>query len=123
MFQADVEPPRARCRFLVGWWSNTPSGFVRATVCGGHLASETQNTYSLGICLVGNFDLHAPSPKQMESLRALVETLLARCKLPPSAVKTHQQINVVHTRCPGTKFPAQSFLESLKSSAAPKARK
>jgi murein DD-endopeptidase MepM/ murein hydrolase activator NlpD len=80
---------------------------------GGHLASEAQNRIAIGICLVGNFDEHKPDPRQLESLRALVEALMARCKLTPGAVKTHQQINVVRTRCPGAKFPATSFLNSL----------
>jgi LysM repeat protein len=82
---------------------------------GGHLASEAQNKIALGICLVGNFDTHQPTRKEMESLRALVQGLMARCNLTSRAVKTHQQINIVHTRCPGTRFPASSFLASLKS--------
>ena len=72
---------------------------------GGHLASEAQNKIALGICLVGNFDEHPPTRKEMESLRALVVALMARCDLTPRAVKTHQQINIIRTRCPGTKFP------------------
>jgi hypothetical protein len=80
---------------------------------GGHLASEAQNKIALGICLVGNFDEHRPTPKEMDSLRALVEALMIRCHLTPSAIKTHQQINIIHTRCPGTNFPAKSFIESL----------
>jgi LysM repeat protein len=83
---------------------------------GGHLASEAQNKIALGICLVGNFEDHVPSARQLQSLRALVEALMLRCRLTPSAVKTHQQINVVHTRCPGARFPMASFLSSLKSS-------
>jgi N-acetyl-anhydromuramyl-L-alanine amidase AmpD len=82
---------------------------------GGHLASEAQNKVALGICLVGNFDEHRPSPREMESLWTLVEALMVRCKLTPGAVKTHQQINIVHTRCPGVNFPAKSFLDSLRS--------
>lgn len=82
---------------------------------GGHLASEAQNKIALGICLVGNFDEHPPTRKEMESLRALVVALMARCNLTPRAVKTHQQINIVHTRCPGTRFPTKSFLDSLPS--------
>jgi LysM repeat protein len=82
---------------------------------GGHLASEAQNKIALGICLVGNFDEHRPSRRELDSLRALVEALMVRCKLTPRAVKTHQQINIVRTRCPGTMFPAQSFLDSLQS--------
>jgi LysM repeat protein len=80
---------------------------------GGHLASEAQNKIALGICLVGNFDEHPPTRKEMESLRSLVVALMARCNLTPRAVKTHQQINIVRTRCPGTRFPTQAFLDSL----------
>jgi hypothetical protein len=80
---------------------------------GGHLASEAQNKIALGICLVGNFDDHPPTRKEMESLRSLVVALMARCNLTARAVRTHQQINIVHTRCPGTKFPTKSFLDSL----------
>ena len=83
---------------------------------GGHLASEAQNKIALGVCLVGNFDKYRPTPKQTESLRALAMALMARCQLKRSAVKTHQQINVVHTRCPGAKFPTQAFCDSLKTS-------
>jgi murein DD-endopeptidase MepM/ murein hydrolase activator NlpD len=82
----------------------------------GHLASEAQNKIALGICLVGNFDEHQPSGRQLQSLRGLVEALMARCRLTSTAVKTHQQINIVHTRCPGTRFPAASFIGSLKVS-------
>jgi hypothetical protein len=83
---------------------------------GGHLTSERQNRVSLGICLVGNFDKHKPTPRQLERLTALVRALMNRCRLSAKAVKTHQQINVVHTRCPGRHFPTTSFLRSLRSS-------
>jgi LysM repeat protein len=82
---------------------------------GGHLASNVQNRVAIGICLVGNFDKHQPTSRQMESLRVLVEALMARCQLTPRAVKTHQQINIVQTRCPGSKFPIKGFLSSLQS--------
>ena len=82
---------------------------------GGHLASEAQNKVAIGICLVGNFDQHRPTPQELGSLRALVGALMVRCGLTPRAVKTHQQINVVHTRCPGTNFPSRSFFDSLQA--------
>jgi len=84
---------------------------------GGHLRSETQNKYSIGICLVGNFDETKPTRRQMESLNALTDYLLERCDLKPSSVKTHQQINVIYTRCPGRFFPAKGFLKELKKRA------
>jgi hypothetical protein len=108
--------------FVIGNGSGMGDGEIfvghrwTAQLAGGHLASEAQNEVALGICLVGNFDEHPPSAKQLASLRALIEALLFRCKLPPSAVKTHQQINIVYTRCPGAKFPTEAFLASLKGS-------
>ncbi len=107
--------------FVIGNGSGMGDGEIGVSrrwtkqLAGGHLASEAQNQIALGICLVGNFDKHAPTSKEMASLRALVEALMARCNLTPRAVKTHQQINVVHTRCPGAKFPTKSFMESLHS--------
>jgi LysM repeat protein len=89
---------------------------------GGHLASESQNKASLGVCLVGNFDKGKPTPEQMRRLTALVHALLERCQLPPSAVRTHQQVNVVYTRCPGRYFPTRSWLKSLKASALDRKR-
>jgi len=80
---------------------------------GGHVTSPSQNQVSLGICLVGNFDQQKPTPKQLERLTALVQALMSRCGLPANAVKTHQQINVLYTRCPGRNFPTKSFLDSL----------
>jgi murein DD-endopeptidase MepM/ murein hydrolase activator NlpD len=84
---------------------------------GGHLRSEAQNEVALGICLVGNFDARPPTARQLQSLNALVRTLMSRCKLPASAVRTHQQINVISTRCPGSKFPTRSFLQQLRQPA------
>jgi N-acetyl-anhydromuramyl-L-alanine amidase AmpD len=83
-------------------------------LAGGHLASEAQNRIAIGICLVGNFDERRPTSKQMRSLRALVISLMRRCRLSLTSVKTHRQINVIGTRCPGMHFPMDSFLKSLR---------
>ena len=88
---------------------------------GGHLASEAQNKVAIGICLVGNFDENGPSRKQTETLRELIQALMTRCRLTPQAVKTHQQTNIVRTRCPGAKFPTKSFLDSLKAPSVSRA--
>ena len=86
-----------------------------AQLDGGHLASEALNKKSIGICLVGNFDQDHPTKNQMASLQALVEFLLARCHLGTDALKTHQQINPIYTRCPGNNFPGKRFLKELES--------
>src|SRR5438445_1641579 len=85
-----------------------------AQLDGGHLASEALNKKAVGICMVGNFDTDRPTRRQMESLHSLVEFLLARCHLSVDALKTHQQINPIYTRCPGHNFPVKTFLKELK---------
>lgn len=105
--------------FVIGNGNGMGDGEVAATrrwsgqLDGGHLASEAQNKVAIGICLVGNFDQRKPTERQMESLQALVEALLKRCRLSPAAVKTHQQINIVKTRCPGRFFPFQTLMREL----------
>jgi len=81
---------------------------------GGHLRSEQQNKIALGICLVGNFEKKKPTDKQMRSLENLTRALLKRCNLSGGTVRTHQQINVISTRCPGRYFPAKNFLTGLR---------
>jgi hypothetical protein len=81
---------------------------------GGHLRSESQNKTALGICLVGNFDARPPTARQLQSLDALARALMKRCNISAAGVKTHQQINVISTRCPGKKFPTKTFLNGLK---------
>ena len=81
---------------------------------GGHLASAALNAKGIGVCLVGNFDEAPPTEKQMSSLQALVRYLLARSRLASGAVRTHQQINPVHTRCPGVRFPSEAFIAELR---------
>jgi LysM repeat protein len=78
---------------------------------GGHLASESLNQVSLGICLVGNFETGVPTGRQLQSLAALINYLKTRCKLGRSAIKTHQQINTVFTRCPGRRFPVEALMK------------
>ena len=84
---------------------------------GGHLRSESQNKIALGICLIGNFDQTKPTGKQLRSLENLIRALMKRCDLSASAVKPHNQINIVPTECPGSKFPTTSFLNLLKKPA------
>ena len=84
---------------------------------GGHLRSEDQNKVALGICLIGNFDKKKPTERQLRSLEPLIRSLMKRCNLSANSVKTHQQINIVRTECPGDKFPTRSFLNQLKKPA------
>lgn len=102
--------------FLIGNGNGMGNGEIaignrwKEQLDGGHLRSDEQNKVALGICLIGNFDKAKPTEKQLRSLENLIRALLKRCNLPAGAVKTHQQINVVRTECPGRKFPARTFL-------------
>lgn len=106
--------------FLIGNGNGLGEGAIgvgnrwKQQLDGGHLHSAAQNQMALGICLIGNFDQDRPTEKQMQSLEALTRALMKRCQLSASAVKTHQQINVVSTRCPGKYFPTRDFLNRLK---------
>ncbi len=82
---------------------------------GGHLGTRAQNLVSLGVCLVGHFDQHHPTPKQMDSLTTLLRALMKRCGLGPSAIKTHQQVNQRYTRCPGKLFDLEALLTELRA--------
>ena len=109
--------------FLIGNGNGMDDGEIavgnrwKEQLDGGHLRSEEQNKIALGICLIGNFDKTKPTEKQLRSLENLIRALMKRCKLTAGAVKTHQQINIVFTRCPGSKFPTRSFLAKLKKPA------
>ena len=106
--------------FVVGNGDGMPDGSVavgarwKKQLDGGHLATVALNKVSIGICLVGNFDQKKPTRKQMTSLKALLQALMVRCGLGVDAVKTHQQINPVHTRCPGRRFSSETLLKELK---------
>ena len=110
--------------FLIGNGNGMSDGEIavgnrwKEQLDGGHLRSEEQNRIALGICLIGNFDNTKPTRKQLSSLENLIRALMKRCDLPASAVRTHQQINIVRTECPGSKFPTRAFLARLKRPAS-----
>jgi LysM repeat protein len=80
---------------------------------GGHLAIEALNQVSLGICLVGDFEIRAPTRRQLDSLEALVRALQKKTAPKPAAVTSHRKIHPNHTKCPGKHFPLNGFLQRL----------
>ncbi len=105
--------------FVIGNGRGIPDGKIevgnrwKGQLAGGHLASESLNQISIGICLVGNFDKTSPSQAQMRSLYALVQYLNRRCNLAGVNVKTHREINTRPTRCPGKNFPVSSLRQNI----------
>lgn len=81
---------------------------------GGHLASETLNEISIGICLVGDFSRNRLGPRQTASLIELVQYL--RKLVPETRLKfrLHREINTRPTECPGRLFPGKALHEILR---------
>lgn len=80
---------------------------------GGHLSRESLNEVSIGICLVGNFNNTKPTRKQIDSLEALLEALMKRCRLSAKSIETHKQIQPKHTECPGRRFDLNAVKRRL----------
>ena len=62
------------------------------------------NQHGIGICLVGNFNKHVPSERQMQSAAKLVGWLMIHCNIPRRNVLGHGQVPGTSTACPGKRF-------------------
>ena len=106
--------------FVIGNGTDMGNGEIgignrwKKQIQGGHLASEAMNRKAIGICLIGNFQTGHPTKFQMEQLEALLDYLMKRCRLPFSAVRTHTQINVKPTACPGKNFSLKEIEKVLR---------
>jgi len=70
------------------------------------------NEHGIGICLIGDFDNHPPTGKQMQALARLVSYLSNQCGIPKSRINTHG--GVTHkTACPGKYFNLQTVLRNV----------
>jgi LysM repeat protein len=87
----------------------------KGQIDGGHMKKLTDNKTSIGICLIGNFELRSPTAKQMKSLEGLCEYLMKKCALNPNQVTTHKVHHPNHTVCPGKFFSLPSILKRISS--------
>ncbi|MBN1845115.1 MAG: N-acetylmuramoyl-L-alanine amidase [Sedimentisphaerales bacterium] len=62
------------------------------------------NEHTIGICLVGNFEHHAPSAAQYESLVRLIRFLQQRYNIPADKILGHGDVPGAQTACPGRLF-------------------
>jgi hypothetical protein len=73
---------------------------------GGHVKDQSYNECGIGICLVGNFQNHRPSPKQLAAFTTLVDWLRDEAPLGSRPKFTvHRWVDLRHTVCPGRWFP------------------
>ncbi len=104
--------------FVIGNGTDTPDGQVEASgrwidqKPGVHCRNGKTpdvNEYGIGICLVGNFDHSAPTPKQVAAAAALVNYLEKRYRIATDHVGTHDQFASTPTACPGRNFPREAI--------------
>jgi len=69
----------------------------------------------IGICVVGNFNEATPTPKQMDSLVALVSLLSRQYNIPLDRIVSHNEIQA--TDCPGRRFPTAMLLGRLRQAS------
>jgi len=98
--------------FVIGNGSDTGDGQIEVgsrwtkQKWGAHckVPGNHYNEHGIGICLVGDFELDAPSDAQMASLSRLVAFLMSECGIPPDHVVGHGSVTG-KTACPGRHFP------------------
>ncbi|MBN2484199.1 MAG: N-acetylmuramoyl-L-alanine amidase [Candidatus Omnitrophica bacterium] len=82
---------------------------------GAHCKASKMNYRSIGICLVGNFDIEQVTSRQMDSLIYLVRRLKDYYHISPKNILGHGQVRGAKTNCPGKKFPWEEFKRRLTS--------
>lgn len=80
---------------------------------GAHCKSKGYNHFSLGICLIGNFDIVRPSNKQLFLAVRLVKSLLNTFSLTKEDVVGHREVANDGRTCPGSKFNMDYFRSLL----------
>ena len=105
--------------FVIGNGTGSRDGAIEVTRrwseqrAGAHCRDAAHphvNEYGIGICLVGDLDANGPTPKQIESARALVAYLQQRYAIPTARIGTHAAFSSTSTACPGSRFPADAIL-------------
>lgn len=70
---------------------------------GAHCKENSMNHKSLGICVVGNYDLGLPPEEAMEQLVILCANLCYKYKIPVANIVPHSKYATYKT-CPGKMF-------------------
>ena len=108
--------------FVIDNGAGGPDGRVevgyrwRNQMTGAHCREEQGddnywNEHTIGICLVGNFELQQPTPKQYDSLGRLVRFLQKRYNIPTHRIIGHRDVKP--TACPGRYFSWEELRRRL----------
>ncbi|BBO74697.1 N-acetylmuramoyl-L-alanine amidase [Desulfosarcina widdelii] len=82
------------------------------TVPGAHCRAGGMNMKSIGVCVVGDFDLAEPKPLQIGLAKKLVRSLQQIFRVPAVNVLGHREVESRKT-CPGAMFDMRAFREAL----------
>lgn len=85
-------------------WKNQGTGAHTAAGAGKYFGTRRPANYfnenGIGICLIGNFEDSAPTPRQMATLQQLTAYLCAQAGIPPTRIYGHGEVTG-KTQCPG----------------------
>jgi N-acetylmuramoyl-L-alanine amidase-like protein len=79
----------------------------RQQLHGAHAGNDEYNQHGIGICVVGNFDNHAPSSAQLLAVKQLVAVLKSEYRIGGNQVVGHREVRA--TACPGKHFPLSAI--------------
>ena len=91
-----VERVNGQYEILIGRLPHEPGAHCRG-----------YNSRSLGVCVVGNFDLAPPSPEQFAAAGRLVRGLMNCYKVPVQNVVGHRRFS--RKSCPGSNWDMGAF--------------
>lgn len=101
--------------FVIGNGTKSKDGQIEVgrrwekQMAGAHCYDNKMNQESVGICLVGNFDVSKPTARQMESLRKLMSDLQNHYRIPQANILLHKEVDKRQTNCPGRNLPANKI--------------
>ncbi|NIL96760.1 MAG: hypothetical protein GTO53_04825 [Planctomycetales bacterium] len=105
--------------FVIGNGDGMPDGQIESTfrwkeqLHGAHAGSRQHNRRGVGICLIGNFEETAPTPRQIAAVKRLCEWLSDRYGISGERVLRH--LDVAATKCPGRLFPYEELIDELEN--------
>jgi len=71
------------------------------------------NHKSVGIALIGNFEVRSPTEEQIAALISLLKKLVKEFNIPEKNVLPHNGVPGAKTLCPGKHFPLSRILKGL----------
>jgi N-acetyl-anhydromuramyl-L-alanine amidase AmpD len=103
--------------FVIGNGNGMGDGDVEPTfrwreqMHGAHAGVAEYNQRGIGIVLVGNFESHPPTSRQLKAAKQLVAALAAEYGVTRDRVMGHGDVKA--TECPGRYFPLSEVRDSV----------